>query len=248
MKLLAIGNSFSQDATTFLYQILQAAGVECEINNLYIGGCPLEKHWKNIEEDLPEYLLQVNGVSTERMVSIRQMLEEGNWDIIVTQQASGFSGWKDSYEPFLGNMLEYLRKMAPEAKIFLHETWAYETDSTHTHFARYNRSQQEMYARLEDAYCSMAEKYQLPMIRSGKLVQAIRQQPRYASRELCICRDGFHMHYIYGRYATACAWAKTLFGVNVTGNAYIPVTEKLPDEQADLQILADLQKLVDEIC
>lgn len=248
MKLLAIGNSFSQDATYYLHQILQAAGIECEISNLYIGGCTLEKHWKNIEEDLQEYQLFINGVNTDRMVTIRETLEEGGWDIILTQQASGFSGWKDSYEPFLGNMLAYLRKMAPEAKFFIHETWAYENDSTHSHFARYNRSQQEMFERLKDAYHTMADKYNLPLILSGELIQRIRQLPEFASGEKSICRDGFHMHFIYGRYATACAWAKKIFGVTVTGNSYVPVTDKLPDETADMQLIATIQKLVDEIC
>jgi len=246
MKLLAIGNSFSQDATTYLYQILEEAGVECTIANLYIGGCPLERHWKNIEEDLADYALWVNGKSAERMVSIREMLEEETWDILVTQQVSGNSGWKDTYEPFLGNMLKYLKEKQPQAKIYFHETWAYENDSTHSSFARYNRSQQEMYERLKDAYEVMAAKYDLPLIRSGDLIQKIRQLPWYASGERCICRDGFHMHYIYGRYATGCAWAKKVFGVSVTGNTYVPQTEKLPDEVVDMEVIHAIQKLVDE--
>ena len=48
MKILAIGNSFSEDATTYLHQIGEAAGVKNQIVNLYIGGCPLETHWENI--------------------------------------------------------------------------------------------------------------------------------------------------------------------------------------------------------
>ena len=50
MKVLAIGNSFSEDATRYLHQIGEAAGVKNQIVNLYIGGCPLETHWENIEK------------------------------------------------------------------------------------------------------------------------------------------------------------------------------------------------------
>ena len=39
MKLLAVGNSFSQDACTFLHQTAQAQGLDLEVTNLYIGGC-----------------------------------------------------------------------------------------------------------------------------------------------------------------------------------------------------------------
>jgi len=248
MKLLAIGNSFSQDATYYLHQILEKTGTDCYIANLYIGGCPLEKHWKNIEEDLADYSLWVNGEKTERIVSIRKMLEEEKWDIIVTQQASGFSGWLDSYEPFLGNILCYLKEKAPQAKVYFHQTWAYETGVAHSHFPRYNRNQQEMFERQCYAYGTMADKYELPLIRSGELIQKIRQLPWFASGEKCICRDGFHMHYIYGRYATACAWAKKIFGMNVIGNTYVPQTEHLPEEEADMEILAAIQKLVEETC
>lgn len=246
MKVLAIGNSFSNDATYYLHQILEAAGVDSYIVNLYIGGCPLERHWKNIEEDLADYNHWVNGAKTERMVSIREMLEEEKWDIIVTQQVSGNSGWKDTYEPFLGNMLKYLKEKQPQAKIYFHQTWAYENSSTHSSFARYNRNQQEMYERLKDAYAVMAEKYNLPLILSGDLIQKVRQLPWFASGEKCICRDGFHMHFIYGRYATACAWAKKIFGITVTGNTYVPHTDNLPDEEADMEIIRAIQKLVDE--
>ena len=51
IKILAIGNSFSQDATRYLHQFASAAGIDTKVVNLYIGGCPLERHWKNIEND-----------------------------------------------------------------------------------------------------------------------------------------------------------------------------------------------------
>ena len=48
-KILAIGNSFSEDAARYLHQTAKAAGVDTKVVNLFIGGCPLERHWKNIE-------------------------------------------------------------------------------------------------------------------------------------------------------------------------------------------------------
>ena len=43
-KILAIGNSFSEDATYYLHQILEHSGIENQVVNLYIGGCSLERH------------------------------------------------------------------------------------------------------------------------------------------------------------------------------------------------------------
>ena len=43
MNILAIGNSFSQDAMRYLHKIAKADGVEFECFNIYIGGCSLLK-------------------------------------------------------------------------------------------------------------------------------------------------------------------------------------------------------------
>ena len=50
MKLLSIGNSFSQDAQRYLHRIAAAAGESLKCVNLYIGGCSLRTHYFNILE------------------------------------------------------------------------------------------------------------------------------------------------------------------------------------------------------
>ena len=107
-NILAIGNSFSEDATRYLHQMAEAAGIETKVVNLYIGGCPLERHWRNIETGEAAYQYQLNGKATERQVSIDEVLKEECWDYVITQQASHDSGWMDTYEPFLGLLLEYV--------------------------------------------------------------------------------------------------------------------------------------------
>ena len=48
MKILFIGNSFSSNATTYIREISDG---KLFVRNLYIGGCSLETHAKNIEND-----------------------------------------------------------------------------------------------------------------------------------------------------------------------------------------------------
>ncbi|MBQ7726439.1 MAG: DUF4886 domain-containing protein, partial [Clostridia bacterium] len=43
MKVLSIGNSFSQDAQRYLHGIARADHTEMRAVNLYIGGCSLER-------------------------------------------------------------------------------------------------------------------------------------------------------------------------------------------------------------
>ena len=174
MKILAIGNSFSEDAMYYLKNIADADGVEVKAVNLYIGGCNLERHWKNIRTDAREYQYQLNGHPQDRMVSVKEALDEEEWDYIVTQQASHDSGWQDTYEPFLHQIIQYLKKEKPQAEILLHETWAYEVDSTHECFERYHCDQMQMYERLRTAYQKAAKEHQPRMIPCGDVIRKLR--------------------------------------------------------------------------
>lgn len=182
VRILAIGNSFSEDAAYYVHPMAAAAGIDVKIVNLYIGGCSLETHWRNIESGEAAYQYQLNGVNTDRYVSVEEALREEAWDYIVTQQASHDSGWLDTYTPFIGRMQTYIRQKAPAAELLLHETWAYETDSSHGAFMRYNRSQEEMFARLRQAYRKIAADYGLRLIPSGDVIQRLRGRDpfRYA--------------------------------------------------------------------
>ena len=55
MKILAIGNSFSQDATRYLREIAKSNGDKIKVINLFIGGCPLYKHYLNILQNKESY-------------------------------------------------------------------------------------------------------------------------------------------------------------------------------------------------
>ena len=244
MRILAIGNSFSRNACTYLHQAALAQGIDLDVTNLYIGGCPLETHCLNLETGAPDYDLQHNGESTGRMVSIMETLRDGPWDVIITQQASHFSGWMESYEPFLGILADVLRREAPNARLLLHETWAYEHGSPHRFFLRYNRSQQQMYDRLHHCYTAMADKYGFDLIPCGTLIQQTRALPAFdtpsGGQTLCLS-DGFHMN-LYGCYLLALVWIKTLCGASVAENPFTPAPGFEVDvvDETLLQLIRDV--------
>lgn len=245
---LAIGNSFSQDATYYLHQIAASDNVAMKVVNLYVGGCSLERHWQNITADAAEYLYELNGQSQERYVSVREVLGEERWDFIVTQQASHDSGWPDTYEPFLSSLAWYLRKQCPQAQLLLQETWAYETDSTHDKFARYHNDQREMYERLSQAYKAAAERTGIPLIPCGDMIQTLRgREPfRYEEGGMSLCRDGFHMSYLYGRYALGAAWYRAMTGRSLKGSAYVPAAPLAAGEEARPEVLELIRQVAEE--
>ena len=224
IKILAIGNSFSEDATAYLHQLAKAGGVDTKVVNLYIGGCDLETHWANCEGALPAYRYQCNGAMTDRMVSVKEMLTEGKWDMVTFQQASRDSGVMESYRPYLRNLSAYVKRHCPDAVQWIHQTWAYELDSEHEGFARYHNDQEEMYRALKSCYQAQAEEMGLPLIPTGDVLQALRECPHfyYELGGDSLCRDGVHLQLSYGRFAAAAVWYETLLGGDIRENPYMP--------------------------
>ena len=213
MQLLSIGNSFSQDAHKWLHKLAEINGVDLETANLYIGSCPLKSHWHNYIDNNPEYDYEPNGEGCERKISISETLSLKKWDIVTLQQVSADSGMYDTYEPYLSSLVFEIKKIIPDVKIYFHQTWAYETDSTHGGFVNYHNNQHEMFRCIEDACEKAARSIDAEVIPSGKVIQTLRDNvPEfdYKNGGLSLCRDGFHLSLDYGRFAAAAIWLRTI--------------------------------------
>ena len=121
MKVLAIGNSFSADATRYLHDIAKADDVTLEVANLYIGGCPLDRHYRNMLSGAKAYELQYDGHMTGFSVSLDDALLNRSWDVVTLQQASPRSFDKASYFPYIQALAEHVRTCQPTAKLLAGE-------------------------------------------------------------------------------------------------------------------------------
>ena len=232
LRILAIGNSFSDDATQYLPDLLEAAGIHNVIlGRLYIGGCTLERHCREFKDNGHEYVyLKSTNNKWETIKKYKQGtfmdgVGDERWDIITMQQGSPKSGRWDSYDPWLGTLIEIVRKNCPnpEATIVWHQTWAYASTYTNRNFANYAYDQQYMFDSIQICVDKARKAYNIPIvIPSGPAVQLMRGTSLKTEKELT--RDGFHMDYKYGRYLTACVWfesiIKPVFGVSVKGNSF----------------------------
>ena len=129
MNILSIGNSFSQDAQRYLHRIAKADGFTLNTFNLYIGGCPLSLHYRNMMSEERAYTLEMNGESIGFKVSLKDALLNRDWDVVTIQQVSNQSPYYETYQPYLDKVVEYVRLCVPKAKIAIHQTWAYEQGS-----------------------------------------------------------------------------------------------------------------------
>ncbi len=243
MKILSIGNSFSQDAHRWLYDICASAGEEHYFANLFYSGCSLEQHMEFYQQDAAVYAYEINGAAL-RKIGLREALAAEEWEIITLQQASGYSGLPEHWLPYLEDLLAVVKAACPKAKIYLHQTWAYEKNAKHRHYGFYHDDQQEMFQRLVETNRRMAERIGAPLIPVGEAIQKLREElPEFDPQRggMSINRDGYHLSHLYGRYAAALIWFKTLFGGDIQRVTFIPAYE---GEAADPALLEKIKQVL----
>lgn len=236
-RVLAIGNSFSQDANKYLQKLADSAGADIKFYNLFIGGCSFERHWHNIEDDQPDYILEMNGEGVGR-IGLKAALAVNEYDYITIQQVSGLSGIEESYHPYADNLVKYITNVQPRAEIVIHQTWAYQTGSTHSDFPRYDCNTEKMFNALKKAYDALSvemgkltpSKKPLRIIPNGQIFQYARAEEMYADDKICLNRDGFHANLIHGRYMLAASWFEAFTGMDISEAKYMP--EGMTEEEA----------------
>ncbi len=225
MKILAIGNSFSQDSTTYIEDIAESCGrTDILAANLYIPGCPLTKHAENLKTDELEYEYQLRGKGIYK-TSIHAALLSDEWDVITLQQVSGDSGLYHTFHPYIDEVFAEVKRLCPNAKILLHRTWAYEERSGHNRFLDYNRDRDTMDQAIEDTYQKISEELGIDIIPVGNVVTAIKKtMPEFdvLNGGASLYRDRFHMGNCYGRYIAACVWLKAVCGMDISASKFIP--------------------------
>ncbi len=222
LKILAIGNSFSDDAMEYVYQIAKDAGVEnIVLGNMFIGGCSLATHLDNAKNNKNAYTYRTNTSGTwssKGGVSIKTAVESDDWDFITFQQVSGSSGLADTYDDLV-SLINIVEPLNPSARLAWHMTWAYKTGSGHSDFANYNKDQMTMYNAIVNAVNTKIltnEKIDI-VIPSGTAVQNVR-----TSFIGDTTRDGYHLSFGIGRYIASMTFVKALTGLSINNSVTVP--------------------------
>ena len=225
MKILAISNSFGVDGTRYLYGIARAAGDNFKVVTLYIGGCSLYRHYRNMLSEENAYSLYLNGIDSGFKVSLKEALLSDEWDIVTLQQVSAQAGRDDSYHPFLEELSAYAKKLAPKAKQYMYMTWSYPKESERIIKAGYE-SREEMVADIERGVHAAAKS-----VNAHGIIPALyAMNALYEQKGDDTYRDRFHANLGYARYMLASVWYMTLTGKDIEGNAFrdfdVPVDEE----------------------
>lgn len=247
MKILFIGNSFSEDANYYLYRLAQSVGADFEALNLIIGGCSFERHAECVEGNLRDYLIQYNGIDyheEENHATIEDGLKYRDWDFISIQQVSGSSGRYETYHPYIDTLLAKIKELCPKAKILMHKTWAYEHGANHSEFHHYGNDPKIMHVRICETYDRVSREIgAYGVCPSGDVIEALRSMPEFNINEggISLHRDGFHLSMSYGRFAAACTWFEFLGIGDLDKSTLMPEGEDI-----DPSLVALIKKTVKE--
>ena len=221
IKILGIGNSFTQNAFTYLYDIAESYGyTDITIAYLYIAGGSLENHWNNASGNMNSYSYRKNSTGTfavQASKSILHALQDESWDYISLQQSSGNSGDESTYEPYLTNLIKYVKDNSKNksAKLIWHMTWAYQSTSDHKDFPRYNNNQTTMYNAIINTTKSAIDNKHSGVfslnIPSGTAIQNVRT----GILGDALTADGYHLNKV-GNYIAGLMWFKSITKHNLT--------------------------------
>ena len=221
LKVLMIGNSFSICNLKQMPHVAKSMGLKLDLASLYIGGCSLERHWKNVVASTNaafkpyRFDRTTDGVKVvvKGKANIPDALVLDKWDVVTIQQASHFSWKPATYHPFGDSLVAKIRELAPQARIVVQETWSY--PPWDKRLKKFGFDQAEMYARLHGAYAAFAAKHGLDVIPVGTAAEFV------PNRNALFTKPDFHFNR-EGEYLQGLAFTAKLFGADVRKCQYHP--------------------------
>ena len=233
LRVLCIGNSFSLDGSTLLPQLLVDAGVSNRKFQIYAAvyaGASLE-YWDNMRAtDAPlPYIYNMGGSLFKlenKQWTLRTLLQNQPWDVVVIQQASLKSNLHNSYQPYLSRLNEYIHQecMNKQVRVAWQLTWSYPETATSGPIDEEGWREIAMIANQKCHDVGIST-----IIPSGTAIQNARTTS-LGQDSNALTRDGLHLTLGVGRYIAAMSWYESIFrpiyGKSIIG---VPVSKAIKD-------------------
>lgn len=184
VRLLTVGNSFSQNATRHLGSLAKASGHTLIHHPAVIGGATMAQHWEKVEQHEKDPLDPRGLYGTKR--SLKQELLSEKWDVVTIQQASIKSHDVTTYRPYARQLYDFIKQHASQAEVVVHETWAYRRDDPR--FAITSpapgepATQEAMYHGLKQSYATIATELKVRQIPVGNAFYLADTDPQWGFR------------------------------------------------------------------
>lgn len=237
LKVLDIGNSYTQDAQTYLPQIIKASGIDDDFS-LYRAFRPSAsfKTWVDCWNDSDNEYYSIDfcagtslgGISGSGSASdgalFRKALQSVKWDIILIHQVSTYSNDYSLWEGngaggYLQELIRIIRVTNPQATIGYLMTHSYRG----SYWVNSEGSSYLRWRNIADATKQLKLEYGIDfIIPYGTAVQNLRASSLNDGYEFS--EDGTHMGAGLGDYVAGCCYFESLlaprYGVSIWGNTF----------------------------
>ena len=248
LKIFHIGNSFMDDSTNYLPGFIEAAGINTADMCLYCGirSGGTYKNWYDAyhgtDEQNPTIYKKCGGIN-QTITSdgtigsaFRSALRDNDWDIIIIQQNSLYSGeykeWEGQGEGgYLQEFIRIIKLWQPDATIAFNLVHASPLQSG----GGAPEKTQARWKGVAESCKWMVSNYGIDLIIPyGTAVENIRSSVLNTSSN-GLTRDNHHLGHGLARYVANACYFQTIFaskfGVSVLGNSYrYTVTEQQREE------------------
>ena len=226
LKLLFVGNSFAVDTMEHAANVARSLGIEeVRFGVLYVGGCPIEKHYEHAMGDMPVYVYHVNegeGWSSREGVSISEAIAEDCWDWIAIQHGTSGTARYTSAECYekLTPLISYIKERADgDVRIAFNLTWMGESTRQHHEIISYGGDIARMRQMLEKVTteavltCPLLDR----LTPTGTAIENAR-----TSGIGLLTRDCYHLSMDKGRYIAALTFICSITGISPEGISWAP--------------------------
>ena len=234
LKVLQIGNSYTNNSTSYLPSMVQRAGINTNDMCLYkcVRGSGSFSTFINCwnDKDAGGYSISkvVGGITLPIASSatpndgsnIRKAFTDCKWDIIIIQQVSNYSHkyefWNQNHAGgHLPELISLIRTYQPQAAIginMIHAAYTYNSDTN------------SLFSLIADSYHQFCIDYGVDfVIPYGTAVQNARQSS-FNTTQYGFSNDKSHLAPGVGQYVACAAYFETLiaprYGVSIMGNSY----------------------------
>ncbi|MDD5350321.1 MAG: DUF4886 domain-containing protein [Chthoniobacteraceae bacterium] len=232
VKILTIGNSFADNAMTFLPKLAEAGGKKLTYFRANLGGHSLAQHAGYMQafeadpNDPKGRPYKKNPADPSVKISLREALESNNWDYVTIQQVSGQSFQPETFQPYANTLIAYIHKYAPHAEILIHETWAY-PDDYYEKFKAEKLDRPTMHARVKAAYQKLSDETGLRILPVGDAFQAVAT----SANPINLTIPGDKHANANGQYLGGAVFYEMIFRDNVEKVNFVP--EKVTPADAE---------------
>ena len=234
LKVLAIGNSYSEDMVTYLKDLVPASELDEDKLCVYMliqSSASLQTWCENYASSTEKGMVRVIGniaMGTESsstpptVTGTTKALLSKDWDVVIIQQVSTSAGDYSTFNPYLTQLIGYIRESCTNQQVAI--AW----QSVWSHNLSTEALTEKSWADICDATKQMMHNDGIDIIiPTGTAIQNARayqklHQTFNAGNTGAVTRDDIHLEFGVGRYIAACTFFQTLFapmfGVSVLGN------------------------------